>query len=152
MPRWGDGSSQVDGFGLRRGRFQRDQREDNGERAALPYAADKSDLTLHQGHQLLDDREAQPDPAGLASCRALILTEGLEDGLLGVGGYAAAGVGDFDAVMCLVPLLDAHFYTALAGVLESIPHQVHQDLLEALDVADQGVWQVWARPESPGCC
>ena len=123
-------------------------RQEQGERAALPVDAGELDLAAEQHGQLAADGQAQAGAAVFAGGAGVGLLEGLEDEALLLRRDADAGVldGEGDDLAGLAehrvigaPALrgepDAHIDVAVGGELDGVGQQVLEDLLEALRVA-----------------
>ena len=94
---------------------------------------------VHHLGQALADGQPEAGAAVFAGGRAVGLDERLEEMLLGLGGYADAGVGNLEAQTDAAGLFlrgrDGHDHLSLLGELDGVPQQVHQDLAQSHGVA-----------------
>ena len=130
------------GPGVGDGAYTPAQREFEPEGAADTGLALDPNLPPHQFHQPLADGEAQAGAAKTPGGAAIGLGKGGEEPGLGPGIQADTRVGDLEAQPRLIGRLlqdaDVQPDRAVAGELDGIARQVHQDLFDAQAVAHQG--------------
>ena len=121
---------------LRPGLVHDGDRQAHDERRALALAgALGPHRAAVQLDQLLDDRQAQPQPAVAAGRRGVGLAEPLEDVRQELGPDAHAGVDDGDLDVRVDPLQEHLDAAPLGRELHGVGQQVPDDLLEPGRVA-----------------
>ena len=121
--------------------LQHRQRNHEAEGGALLRRAAHFDVTAHQAHQLLADRQPQAGAAEALRHRGGRLAEVLEQPALLLAGHADAAVADGELdhrpAVALLQAAGAHPDPAVAGELDRIGEQVGEHLAQPGRVAAQ---------------
>src|SRR5690606_9930994 len=113
------------------------------ELAAAPWVALDPEVTSHEVHEPLGDRQAQASPAELGWHRPVRLLKGIEDQVELVVGNADARIGDdeFDHILACrgaggLVHLDREAHLTILRELDSVSDQVQYDLSQTEGVPD----------------
>ena len=129
--------------------LQHRQRNHETERGALLRRAAHFDLSAHQAHKLLADRQPQAGAAEALRHRGGRLAEVLEQPALLLAGHADAAVADGELdhrpAIALLQAAGAHPDPAVAGELDRVGEQVGEHLAQPGRIAAQLRRQVGVR-------